>query len=241
MGTSPGKFLIIDDNVDNRFLLTRTISRKFPAAEIRECGEIDAAISIAGEENIDAVISHRVDLADGIDLVGQLRRINPAVPIIMVSSYDRTREALAAGASRFLPYDEWLRIGVVTEEVLATQPYAAMISAFTFAIERRFTVTFQSSTGDGRARRREVEPHVLGVDVKGQFVMQGYTVTSGTRNPLRDMGWETHLLAPMKNVSVGQRLFAPQHGGAPRDANIVRVLCQIEGTASAFIPRLVSR
>src|SRR5438132_704339 len=97
MPSTRGIFLIIDDNLDNRFLLTKTIGRKFPTSEIRECDEIGAAISIASSEQLTAVISHRVDLTDGIDLIRQLRQVNPSVPIIMVSSYDRTREALAAG------------------------------------------------------------------------------------------------------------------------------------------------
>src|SRR3954470_442128 len=104
MAPSPRSFLVIDDNVDNRFLLTRTISRKFPTAEIQECGEIGAAIAVAATRAIDVVITHRVDLTDGIELVRQLRQVNADVPVIMVSSYDRTREALAAGATRFLLY-----------------------------------------------------------------------------------------------------------------------------------------
>jgi len=237
MATLRGKFLIIDDHVDNRSLLTRTMTREFPAAEIRECGEIGAAISIAGTEQIDAVVSHRVDLTDGIELIHQLRRVNPAVPVIMVSSFDRTREALAAGATRFLPYDEWRRIGTVVEEVLATQPHAATVSALTFAIERRFAVTFIVLDGDGRRRTCELEPHLLGETARGEYVVRGHAVTRGTRPPLRQAGWETHPVASLKNLSVGERLFAPPPGGPPHDPEIVHVLCRIEGKGSAFIPR----
>lgn len=45
--------------------------------------------------------------------------MSDSVPIVMVSGIDRTQPALAAGADRFLLYDEWLRIGTMVQELLA--------------------------------------------------------------------------------------------------------------------------
>jgi hypothetical protein len=54
----------------------------------------------------------------GVELVEAFRKINPSVPIVMVSGIERTTPALAAGADRFLLFDEWLRIGTIVQELL---------------------------------------------------------------------------------------------------------------------------
>jgi CheY-like chemotaxis protein len=234
--TARPKFLIIEDNLDNRFLLTRTLARKFPAAEIQECSDLIAARLIASTERIDAVVLHRVDLSDGIELIRSVRQVNQEVPIIMVSGYDRTREALAAGATRFLLYDEWLRIGTVVEEVLETEPYAARISALTFAIERRFIAKLSCATDTGSTRTCEVEPHVVGRDPRGLLILRAFSVVRGSRSPLRT-GWESYAIERIKTVAVSERLFAPHHEEGMHDPSIVEVIAEIEGTASAFVPR----
>jgi CheY-like chemotaxis protein len=240
--TAPRRtFLVIDDNVDNRFLLTRTLARKFPGALLRECGELGAAVAVASLEAIEAVILHRVDLADGIETIGHLRAVNPAVPIVMVSGYDRTRESLAAGAARFLLYDEWLRLGSVLEDVLETQPHSAAISALTFAIERRCVVTFQYPHGDARCRPHTAEPHLLGLNAGGQFVFRGCGVSRATRHPLPHVGWTTYLVERTNDLVVTERLFAPHLRDGGEDAAIARIRCQIDGSGSGFIPRVVRR
>lgn len=113
------KFLVIDDNADSRFLLVKTLLRKFPQAVIHECQDAEAAtLVVRTTPDLDAVVTHRAMEVDGATLVQLLRRVNPIVPIIMVSGADRSREAAAAGATRFLNYDEWLRIGTVVAEAL---------------------------------------------------------------------------------------------------------------------------
>ncbi|MDO8543676.1 MAG: response regulator [Opitutaceae bacterium] len=112
------KFLVIDDNADSRFLLVKTLLRKFPQAVIHESQDADAAILMAATPGLDAIVTHRAVEVDGVTLVSLLRKANPAVPIIMVSGINRSLEANAAGATRFLNYDEWLRIGTVVSEAL---------------------------------------------------------------------------------------------------------------------------
>jgi CheY-like chemotaxis protein len=116
----PGrKFLIIDDNPDSRFLLVKTLLRKFPDAVVEECQSSVTAIEIVQKEGVTAVISHRAADADGETMIRLVRRVNATVPIVMVSGLDRSRVALAAGATRFLNYDEWLRLGTVVADILA--------------------------------------------------------------------------------------------------------------------------
>ena len=115
---SPQKFLIVDDNPDSRFLLVKTLLRKFPQAVIQECQQSDPAVAIARSENPTAIVAHRTEDVDGVTLVRLLRHVNATVPIVMVSGFDRAKEALAAGATCFLNYDEWLRIGTLVSELI---------------------------------------------------------------------------------------------------------------------------
>jgi DNA-binding NtrC family response regulator len=112
------KFLVIDEDNDSRFLLVKTLLRKFPGAAVIECRVADAALSIARTDKLSLIVTHRTAELAGSDLVRALREINSTVPIVMVSSIDRCEAAQEAGASTFLLYDEWLRIGTVVEELL---------------------------------------------------------------------------------------------------------------------------
>src|SRR3954469_8176409 len=103
------KFLIIDDNPDSRFLLAKTLLRKFPAALMIECADTGTALLAAENERPAAVVVHRTLDTGGSQPVPLLRQASPKLPIVMVSGIDRTTESIAAGASYFLNYDEWLR------------------------------------------------------------------------------------------------------------------------------------
>ena len=118
---APLQFLVIDDNADSRFLLVKTLLRKFPSAVLHECQSSAAALVMAKTAELSAIISHRTTETAGIALLRELRAINPQVPLVMVSGVDRRELALAAGADRFLLYDEWLRVGTVVEELVSTR------------------------------------------------------------------------------------------------------------------------
>lgn len=122
---APFKFLVIDDNADSRFLLVKTLLRKFHLAVVHECRNSDAALAMATAAGLSAIVAHRTAETDGLALLRELRALNPRVPLIMVSGVDRHELALAAGADAFLLYDEWLRIGTVVEEVIQRRAAAA--------------------------------------------------------------------------------------------------------------------
>jgi DNA-binding NarL/FixJ family response regulator len=122
-------FLVVDYHPESRYLLVKTLLRKFPGATILECDEAEQALKVSREVPLSAIITHRTVEETGADLVRQFRADHPRMPIIMVSGIDRQEAALAAGATCFLHYDEWLRIGSVVETHLmgtsnsgATQP-----------------------------------------------------------------------------------------------------------------------
>jgi DNA-binding NtrC family response regulator len=115
------KFLIIDDNADSRFLLAKTLLRKFPTGVLVECGDDTVARTVAATEKLDAIVIHRTRELSGLEMLPILREASPDLPIVMVSGIDRSTEAMAAGASYFLPYDEWLRLGTVVAGLMAFQ------------------------------------------------------------------------------------------------------------------------
>lgn len=115
----PLNFLIIDDNPDSRFLLVKTLLRKFPSAVVQECQSGESALDLARRADTNAIVAHRATEMSGLALIRHLRAVNATVPIVMVSSTDRRDSAVAAGASAFLLYDEWLRIGTVVADLVA--------------------------------------------------------------------------------------------------------------------------
>ena len=110
--------LVIDFHAESRFLLVKTLTRKFPDAIIRECEDAQLATQTVRQERVDAIVAHRTFEVSGAELVRMLRAIAPRVTIIMVSGVDRESEMLAAGATAFLHYDEWLRIGTLVAGLL---------------------------------------------------------------------------------------------------------------------------
>lgn len=117
----PNKFLIVDDNSDSRFLLVKTLLRKFPQAILQETQDGESAVAIVRSETLDALVVHRAAEVDGLTLIRMLRQAHATIPIVMVSGVDRTHTAIEAGATTFLSYEAWLRIGTVVAELLAAQ------------------------------------------------------------------------------------------------------------------------
>jgi DNA-binding NtrC family response regulator len=112
-------FLVVDFQRESRFLLVKTLLRKFPRAVIRECEDAEQAVQMARTQHIACIVTHRTFETPGADLVRKLRKVDPNVPIVMVSGMDRARAAMDAGATSFLNYDEWLRIGTIVERHMA--------------------------------------------------------------------------------------------------------------------------
>ncbi len=118
MNHGPISFLIVDDNSDGRFLLAKTLLRCFPRSGVQECVDIEAAVVFAKKMHPAAIVVHRAGGLDGLESIRRLREANPHAPIVYVSGYDHTEEAKQAGASCYLNYDAWLRIGTVVADLL---------------------------------------------------------------------------------------------------------------------------
>lgn len=124
----PYGFLLVDDHFDNRFLLAKTLSRKFPGAVIQECQSSAAALAGIRRPELHAAIVHRTDDLDGLSLITKLRAANATIPILYISGYDHREKAFPAGATAFLNYDAWLRVGAAVEDMMrvgqSTPPFA---------------------------------------------------------------------------------------------------------------------
>ena len=95
------KALVVDDDDFVRFLLARTL-RTLDVDEVLDCESASQAMSVARERQPDLAI---VDLdlgagPNGIDVAQALRRLLPAIAIIILSSYSDPR---LLGASGELP------------------------------------------------------------------------------------------------------------------------------------------
>lgn len=114
-------FLVVDFHAESRYLLVRTLRRKFPSAIICECEGADSALEVLQRGPVSAIISHRTFEHSGVELVRLFRAVQPDVPIVMVSGADRTTVAKEAGAASFLHYDEWLRLGTIVQDLMSAE------------------------------------------------------------------------------------------------------------------------
>jgi CheY-like chemotaxis protein len=135
--SAPAKFLIVDDVDENRFLLAKTLLRKFPGSLITECDDSATALATVKAEVPTAIVAHRAHDVDGLTLVRELRAVAPHAPIIMVSGRESCPEAIEAGATAFLNYEAWLRIGTIIQEVLSPE-YVKALTASPFEPRRDF-------------------------------------------------------------------------------------------------------
>ncbi len=112
----PPKVLLVDDNPDCRYLLSRNLLKESPEALILECSTADFAINAAACAP-SAIIVHRPE-PDGVKLISKIREAVPTVPIVFVVEKPPLEPvALAAGAARCLDYSKLVLLGKVVEEL----------------------------------------------------------------------------------------------------------------------------
>lgn len=131
------KFLVVDDVPENRFLVSKSLLKKFPGSLVQECEESTPAIAAVQHDRLSAIIVHRGLDVDGPTMVALLRRVNPSVPIIMVSGRESCPAAIEAGANAFLNYESWQRIGALVEQTIAEERVKARESQFPFVAAPR--------------------------------------------------------------------------------------------------------
>jgi two-component system, NtrC family, C4-dicarboxylate transport response regulator DctD len=102
------KVLIVDDEEKLAFLLQQSLQLGFPdcAVDVAHSGE-EALSSIAGKRH-DLIITdyHMPGAVDGLDLIGEVRHLDPDIPIILMTGYgSATLRAKAAilGVNHYIP------------------------------------------------------------------------------------------------------------------------------------------
>lgn len=106
--TAPERVLIVDDHALVRDGLRSLLALCFPACEIGEADCFEAARAcLATQGDVDLVLLDlNVPDVSRFSGLSQLRKLYPAMPVVMVSSvsdHSTVREALSAGAAGFLP------------------------------------------------------------------------------------------------------------------------------------------
>jgi len=98
--TEPREVLVVDDDAAMREMLASLFAEQGFA--VREAASADEALDQARERDFDAVLSDiRMPGRSGIELVGELRRLRPATPVVLMTAFgsiDSAVEAMRAGA-----------------------------------------------------------------------------------------------------------------------------------------------
>ncbi len=101
---TPIRLLVVDDDRAMREMLASLfVDRGFDVAQAES---VDAALEMARERELDAVLSDiKMPGRSGTDLVGELRRIRPGTPVILMTAFgsiDSAVEAMRAGAYDYI-------------------------------------------------------------------------------------------------------------------------------------------
>lgn len=111
-------FLVVAESEDDRILYSRTLLRRFPNTPVTEVGVAAGLLLGAQAPHCTGAVVNITGAGDALRLVSILRNVSPRMPIIAVCAVDRSIDAFAAGASRFLLSGEWLMLGPVMAEVI---------------------------------------------------------------------------------------------------------------------------
>jgi DNA-binding NarL/FixJ family response regulator len=103
------KILIVDDHALVRRGMTHVVRESFPDAEIAEAGTAAEALEAMTSDAMDvALVDVRMPDSDGLELLHEMKKRWPTVPVIMLTSFDHAhyvRRALAEGAAGYMLKD----------------------------------------------------------------------------------------------------------------------------------------
>ena len=119
--TKPLRFIVADDSPDDRFFLTRALSRSYPQSQVFCFSDGDQALEYYKRCGADAIVTDfRMPRMPGTELIRSLRTCAPEIPVVLVSDFPDCREqALAAGANDVLNKCELKKLPEVLNTLLA--------------------------------------------------------------------------------------------------------------------------
>ncbi|MCW1885938.1 response regulator transcription factor [Luteolibacter flavescens] len=126
--------LIADDHELVRRGLRSLLGDEYPDAYIREAGSASDALEMAGVVTYHlAIVDINLPGRDGLDLLGDLRRLYPALPVLMVSAHTEEEFAIRAlklGAAGYVSKQSAADVLVsAVKKVLAGGRYISAIVA----------------------------------------------------------------------------------------------------------------
>jgi DNA-binding NtrC family response regulator len=102
--TSSRRLLVVDDDRAMREMLVALF--KEHGLLVEEAASADAALARAAEQDFDVLLSDvRMPGLSGVELVGQLRRLRPGTPVVLMTAFgtiDSAVEAMRSGAFDYL-------------------------------------------------------------------------------------------------------------------------------------------
>jgi two-component system response regulator AtoC len=121
------QILVVDDEANLRRVLSAQLARD--GYEVHAAGDGDAGLSILREHHIDLVITDlRMPKIDGIELLRQALRIDPELPVVILTAHgtvDNAVEALKTGAFDYItkPFDQ-AEVRMIVRKALRTRDLA---------------------------------------------------------------------------------------------------------------------
>ncbi len=102
-GIDVAKILVLDDVIDAGILIQKILGRR--GHEVIAFGDEDEALAHARTQPVDlAILDIKLKRMSGIEVLAELRKINPAIRILMLTGYptvETARQALDLGAADY--------------------------------------------------------------------------------------------------------------------------------------------
>jgi DNA-binding NarL/FixJ family response regulator len=103
------RILLVDDHPVVRHGIRTILTERLKGAVVGEAGDADSALSQVRGTDWDVVVADiSLPGMNGLDLIKELRRLQPTLPTVVVSMHPASqfaRRALAAGAAGYLTKD----------------------------------------------------------------------------------------------------------------------------------------
>jgi CheY-like chemotaxis protein len=119
------EILIVDDRKEFRTLFKSLLKVSDFNADVSEAEDGKNALVILGQKKFDCVIlDYLLDDSIGLDVLRQIKSIQPDLPVLMISAYDKNsieKEVLQMGADAFLSKDE-LSLEKLTQALIKILP-----------------------------------------------------------------------------------------------------------------------
>jgi DNA-binding NarL/FixJ family response regulator len=202
------KILLVDDHTLVRNGLVQLIKICVEGAEVTEAGSAEEASQLLGQEPHDvALVDIRLPGQSGLELLQEVRRAWPKLPVIMLTNYDHpeyVKSAMAAGAAGYLLKDS-------TPADLSQAITVAMTGAGNVMSARAISNLFDENRPASEARLTRRETEILELlaaghsnrEISKRLFLSEKTVKAHLATVFRKLGVNNRTQAAMMAVSMG--------------------------------------